>query len=179
MSLQTTLLRVDADLARGDLGKARDRLEGLLGTHPENLEVRRKLGDVFWALRYPERAGQHWYLFPDETPEMAAARRAFAARHGHDARHMIDAIRYRGGLDALRGTPAEPALRELASRARMSESELEWMVRRREPGGHSSALEPSRPRRPGPLGLAFGALVVAIVVVGLVTVAGWGLSLLR
>ena len=44
MSLYDALARAQADLDRGDLGKARDRLEGRLQAHPSELEVRRRLG---------------------------------------------------------------------------------------------------------------------------------------
>lgn len=38
--------KVDSDMAAGNLGKARDRLHGLILTHPDDLTLRRELGDI-------------------------------------------------------------------------------------------------------------------------------------
>jgi hypothetical protein len=134
VSLEVTLARAAADVERGDLGKARDRLEGLLTAYPADLEIRRLLGVIYWSLQYPARAGQHWYLLPSDRPEMDAAKDAFAARYGGSARLMLQEIGYHGGIESVRGTYAGDALQELARRARLRDSRLESIVVRRLPG---------------------------------------------
>ena len=41
------LERAKADLERGDVRKARDRLKGLVSTYPQNQEVRQLLADAY------------------------------------------------------------------------------------------------------------------------------------
>ena len=73
MPIEETLARIEGEIAAGDLGKARDRLHGLLSTYPADLMLRRKLGDVYWRLQYPEMAGRYWYLVEEKSPQMLEA----------------------------------------------------------------------------------------------------------
>ena len=173
MALQETLDRASLDEARGELGKARDRLEGLLVAYPDEIEVRRRLGDVYWRLQYPERAGRHWYLFESDRPEMELAKRAFESRYGGDAWLMLNAIGYHGGLDSLDGTYGNTVIRDLAKRAGVTSGKLEAALRRR---------NPSEPVPPTPqswqsklflsLALAVVIAVLVLAVVGLITMLG-------
>jgi hypothetical protein len=47
MGKETALRRVEEDIARGDLGKARDRLHGLLKDYPDDLALRTRLAEVY------------------------------------------------------------------------------------------------------------------------------------
>jgi hypothetical protein len=64
-----TLQKIEDEIEAGDYGKARDRLHGLLVTYPDDLSIRRRLGDVCWQLQHPAMAGRYWYLEADQTPE--------------------------------------------------------------------------------------------------------------
>lgn len=119
MSLEKTLRRVEEDVASGDYGKARDRLHGLLRAYPGDLRLRRRLGDIYWALKHPAMAGRYWYLEDETTPEMVRARRAFERATGGDPVEILRALKFKGGLEAISGTSAERkllALKEAAER---------------------------------------------------------------
>ncbi|GLV65106.1 hypothetical protein Bmyc01_37750 [Bacillus mycoides] len=47
---EKTLKRIEKDLKNNNLGKARDRLHGLIATYPNELELRKKLGDIYFTL---------------------------------------------------------------------------------------------------------------------------------
>jgi len=117
MSIETTLCKVDKEIAAGDLGKARDRLQGLLRTYPNNLKIRYKLGEIFWRLQYPAMAGRYWYLEEPASAEMQSAREAFEKSCGNNPICMLDAIRFQGDISALEGTFAGSTLRSLITRA--------------------------------------------------------------
>ena len=51
------LTRVLEDIHRGDLGKARDRLHGLVARFPDDLSLRTRLAEVYSELKYPRMAG--------------------------------------------------------------------------------------------------------------------------
>lgn len=143
LSLQKTLARVERDVEAGDLGKARDRLEGLLRAYPSELLIRQRLGDVYWRLQYPERAGLHWYLIESGGPDMETAKRSFESRYGGDPWLMLDAIGFQGGLDSIAGTRADEVIRDLAKRARVTPAKLEAALRRRNPNEPTpDSLEP-------------------------------------
>ena len=99
---EATLARVRAEMNSGDLYKARDRLHGLLVTYPNDLEIRRLLGEVYWQLRYPAMAGRYWYLLASDDPRHAKAVEAFARMHGDSEWEMIRAVKYRGDVAALK-----------------------------------------------------------------------------
>ncbi|HET9655283.1 MAG TPA: DUF6584 family protein [Kineosporiaceae bacterium] len=69
MTVEQTLVKVEADLAAGDVPMARQRLQGLVGSFPQRLDLRERpaelleqarahTGDV--ALTYPGLRGRDW-----------------------------------------------------------------------------------------------------------------------
>lgn len=56
------LERARADLARGDVRKARDRLKSLIATYPKGLEARQLLAEAYRRDRQPSEAGRWGYL---------------------------------------------------------------------------------------------------------------------
>ncbi|NKQ23046.1 DUF6584 family protein [Streptomyces galbus] len=78
MPLTETLARVDADLAAGRVPVARQRLRGLVSSFPDDLTVRRRLGEVYRLYGDPAEAGRWMYLEEDRD---AAETSAFEARY--------------------------------------------------------------------------------------------------
>ena len=68
MPIEETWARIEDEIAARDLGKARDRLHGLLVTYPEDLAIRHRLGEVYWMLGHPAMAGRYWYLEAPAEP---------------------------------------------------------------------------------------------------------------
>ncbi len=46
-----TLKRIEEDIENNNLGKARDRLHGLIFTYPNELHLRKQLGDIYYKLQ--------------------------------------------------------------------------------------------------------------------------------
>ncbi len=118
MAKQETLKKVEYDITNGNLGKARDRLHGLINTYPNDLKLREKLGAIYWQLKQPAMAGRYWYLIDAKTPEMKAAQAAFQNAFGNNPLLMLQAIKFRGAMKAIAGTPAEAKLQALLERAK-------------------------------------------------------------
>lgn len=89
MSKEETTRKIEQEIDHGDLGKARDRLHGLVRTYPEDMDIRDRLGEILWQLQYPAAAGQWWYLLPRDTEPRRIACAAFEARYGGDAREIF------------------------------------------------------------------------------------------
>ncbi len=96
MSKETVLSRIEADLQRGDLGKARDRLHTLVYNYPSDMALRARLADVYHRLQFPAMAGRYWYLEEHRTPEMETVIAAFERSCGNDPLLMLSAIKFRG-----------------------------------------------------------------------------------
>jgi hypothetical protein len=48
LPVEKTLQLIDDEIRRGRLGKARDRLHGLLSNDLCNPALRRKMGEIYW-----------------------------------------------------------------------------------------------------------------------------------
>ncbi|OIK14582.1 DNA helicase [Bacillus sp. MUM 116] len=97
-----TLKKIEEDINKNDLGKARDRLHGLISTYPNELELRKKLGDIYFELKYPSMAGRYWYLEENKTPEMVKACKEFEKSMGNDPNRIARTLKYRGDIEILK-----------------------------------------------------------------------------
>ena len=96
MSKEKTLARIDEEIRLGRLGMARDRLRGLVVSFPDDLALRKKLGDLYWTLGYPAAAGQYWFLEPDPGEHAEEAFDAFLHSCQSDPRIVLKRLRLRG-----------------------------------------------------------------------------------
>lgn len=180
MPIRETLEKVERDIATGDYGKARDRLHGLLSTYPDDLSLRRRLGDVYWKLQYPAMAGRYWYLEEEKTPEMVDACQAFEQSCGNNPFQISLDLKFRGDVDAIRDTFAGRTLLALQARARdeyychveFGKRGAEKFVYHRRP---SSSTDGSTLGCYALLAGCILSLVIALglMLIGLVTVLGW------
>ncbi|MGE5073389.1 MAG: DUF6584 family protein [Anaerolineae bacterium] len=117
MPLAQTLERVQEDVHKGDYGKAIARLHGLLGSYPENLDLRKRLGEAYWNLQMPAMAGRYWYLVEDKDERMQAACKRFEDEFRNDPFHMLSGLKFKGDPQAIKGTYAGRVLDDLERRA--------------------------------------------------------------
>ncbi|MEY9969695.1 hypothetical protein ABH966_000057 [Lysinibacillus sp. RC46] len=108
--ISKTLKGIEEDIKNDDLGKARDRLHGLISTFPNELELRKKLGDIYFELKYPAMAGRYWYLEENKTPLMVHACIEFEKSMGNDINNIARALKYKGDIELLKGMELDPAL---------------------------------------------------------------------
>jgi hypothetical protein len=174
MPIEETLKKVESDIAAGDYGRARDRLHGLLATYPDDLALRRRLGDIYWKLQYPAMAGRYWYLEKDKTPAMAAACEQFERACQHDPLQTLLALKFKGDVDAIAATYAGRTLLALHEQARARHSHYvdfreQGAARWRQPAGIDERWNNV---------LAVGCvaaflIALGLMIVGCVTVAVW------
>jgi len=108
--ISKALKRIEEDIKNDDLGKARDRLHGLISTFPNELEFRKKLGDIYFELKYPAMAGRYWYLEKNKPPVMVHACIEFENSMGNDINNIARALKYKGDIEILKGLELDPAL---------------------------------------------------------------------
>jgi hypothetical protein len=170
---EETLHRIQADIAASDLGKARDRLHGLMATYPDDLALRLTLGQVYWELRYPSMAGRYWYLEEEKTPDMTAACLLFERSCGGNPVNLLLGLKFRGDIERIRDTYAGRTLLELQARAADSFGKTIVFGKT----GRERYQDHKKPVSGGwscLLGLAIAALVVlGLMVIGLVSVLQW------
>ncbi|MFF4536933.1 DUF6584 family protein [Streptomyces aureus] len=158
MPLSETLARVDADLAAGRVPAARQRLRGLVSSFPNDLALRRRLGEIYRLYGESAQAGRWLYLEPDRD---VAETSAFEARYA-DAAERMRALAWRGS-ESLAETPFAKEQLE-AVRVACSDAlghDVDW-------GTSSPAPEPDdRTGRLADTLTGLGCLVVAVVIVAI------------
>jgi len=101
MSRESTIKRVESDVASGDLGKARDRLHGLIATYPDDVSLRPRLASIYWKLQYLHMAGCYWFLEENQTNESRQAVALFEKHCGGDPRIIWHHLKFRGDPETL------------------------------------------------------------------------------
>ncbi|MGR6898977.1 DNA helicase [Rummeliibacillus sp. BSL5] len=156
-----TLKRIEEDIENDDLGKARDRLHGLISTFPNELDLRKMLGDIYFKLKYPAMAGRYWYLEKNKTPRMIEACIVFENSMGKDINKIARALKYKGDIEILRGLELDPEL--LSIQHKVKEKIIE---------------ESDEPKEDNHKPVIFGCLSIIILIitftlVGVYTVFNW------
>lgn len=101
MPIEQTLAHIEQDITAENYSKARDRLLGLVSTYPDDLSLRRKLGDVYWKVQNPVQAGRYWYLEAEKSPEMVQACREFERSRENDPLKILLGLRFKGDVAAI------------------------------------------------------------------------------
>lgn len=101
MSIEKTFKKIQEDIEKGDLGKARDRLHSLIFAYPDEIPLRRKLAEIYSILKFPSMAGRYWYLEEIKNKEMEIAIEIFEKSCGKDPLKILFALKFRGNIDKL------------------------------------------------------------------------------
>jgi hypothetical protein len=172
MPKQATLRRVREDIRQGDLGRARDRMQGLIATYPQDLSLRPDLAEIYWQLRHPSMAGLYWYLEPEQTEEIQTAIAAFERECGGDPWIMLRRLKIRWDPDEMPEGFAKQRISELTEASRTKHGIVPVFSQSGTQSAHTSAS-----RRNGLLlriGCALVTLtIVSLSILGVVQIAGW------
>jgi hypothetical protein len=90
-----TRQNIQRDIEQGNLGKVRDRLHGLLVTYPNELSLRKELGDIYYRLQDLQMAGRYWYLEKEKTVEMTRACLLFEKECGDNPAVIARALKFK------------------------------------------------------------------------------------
>jgi len=124
MGKVATLQKVEADIAAGKLGIARDRLHGLMSTYPNDMSIRSGLGDVYNRLGYPVEAGRWWFLDENLSEEKLTAVSKFVLSCNSDPVTILKKIRIRNQPDLLSEKAARAKVKELLEQCKAAGYEL-------------------------------------------------------
>ena len=175
MSIEITLDNVKTDIAQGDLGKARDRMHGLIANYPNNLSIRRQLGDIYWKLQVPAMAGRYWYLEKDKSAEMESACRKFENQCGNDPMQILFALKFRGDFPAIEKEYAGCILLELHEQAKQKHG---YYTDFRNWKGKAISSYPKKGKKTNTNTILAGCLIalsigLVLMTIGVLTVIGW------
>ena len=137
MPIDRTLDRVHEDLSAGQVGRARQRLRGLVASFPDRLELRTMLAETYREEGQVVQAGRWSYLDEDADPvEVQAFLAAFP-----DPVQRMRKIRWSDAVDVGTAGPfAAARLTELRAAAeRATGGPVSWQEPRLRPGEHQES----------------------------------------
>jgi len=166
-----TLKRIEKDIAAGNLGKARDRLHGLIVSCPEDLSLRSRLAEIYWRLQYPAMAGRYWYLEEQRTEEMRQAVAEFEQECGNEPWLIATRQKIRFEPEGLAPGHAQDRLTELTDRCKRKYGQAPDFSGRR-------GKRPSFPENASSHAVAVGCILTLVVlaflaIMGIKHVLSW------
>ena len=98
MSNPTLLQKIQYDIEQGNLGRACDRMHGLIQGNPNDLTLRIKLAEIYYQAKFLALAGKYWYLEENKTEAMKAACAEYEKYRGHSALGILQDLKFRGDM---------------------------------------------------------------------------------
>lgn len=89
MSIETTLLKIEADLDGGRKGLAVKRLRSLIKTNPTNILLRNRLAEIYYDAGFIDTAGLYWLLSEPKNNKMRHAVAVYKQTAG-SAQQILD-----------------------------------------------------------------------------------------
>ncbi len=106
------LHRIEYDLKEGRKKKACDRLRNLINQFPNDLSLRRRLGQIYFDAGFLDEAGKFWILSAPENKEMENAVELYRRSLSNSGNAILKDIVFRGDKDLL-GEHAKKVISEL------------------------------------------------------------------
>ncbi|TZF94267.1 hypothetical protein FW781_16755 [Chryseobacterium panacisoli] len=93
--------RIEQDLKEGRKKKACDRLRNMINQYPNDLSLRKKLGQIYFEAGFLDEAGKFWILSAPENNEMKNAVEIYRKSLSNSGNAILKDIIFRGDKDFL------------------------------------------------------------------------------
>ncbi|UEQ75967.1 DUF6584 family protein [Chryseobacterium arthrosphaerae] len=88
--------RIDKDMKEGRKKKACDRLRNMINQFPDDLSLRKKLGQIYYEAGFLDEAGKFWILSEPENDEMKNAVGIYRKSLSNSGNAILKDIVFRG-----------------------------------------------------------------------------------
>lgn len=95
------LYRIEQDLKTGRKKKACDRLRNMINQFPNDLSLRKKLGQIYFEAGFLDEAGKFWILSSPENNEMENAVEIYRKSLSDSGNAILKDIVFRGDKNLL------------------------------------------------------------------------------
>ncbi|SDJ78590.1 DUF6584 family protein [Chryseobacterium jejuense] len=93
--------KVEQDLKEGKKKKACDRLRNLINQFPDDLSLRKKLGQIYYDAGFLDEAGKFWMLSEHENKEMKIAVELYRKTLSNSGNAILKDVVFRGNKAQL------------------------------------------------------------------------------
>jgi len=95
------LYRIEQDLKEGRKKKACDRLRNMINQFPNDISLRKRLGQIYFEAGFLDEAGKFWILSAPENNEMENAVELYRKSLSNSGNAILKDIVFRGDKDLL------------------------------------------------------------------------------
>ncbi|KAA2217669.1 DUF6584 family protein [Chryseobacterium sediminis] len=95
------MYRIEQDLKEGRKKKACDRLRNMINQFPNDITLRKKLGQIYFEAGFLDEAGKFWILSAPENNEMKNAVEIYRKSLSNSGSAILKDIVFRGDKDCL------------------------------------------------------------------------------
>jgi len=95
------LYRIEHDLKEGRKKKACDRLRNMINQFPNDLSLRKKIGQIYFEAGFLDEAGKFWILSLPENNEMETAVEIYRKSLSNSGNAILKDIVFRGDKNLL------------------------------------------------------------------------------
>lgn len=99
--MRNLFYRIEQDLKQGRKKKACDRLRNMINQFPNDLSLRKKLGQIYFEAGFLDEAGKFWILCTPENNEMKNAVEIYRKSLSNSGSAILKDIVFRGDKDCL------------------------------------------------------------------------------
>ncbi|WP_213278127.1 DUF6584 family protein [Chryseobacterium indologenes] len=99
--MRNLFYKIEEDLKVGRKKKACDRLRNMINQFPNDLSLRKKLGQIYFEAGFLDEAGKFWMLSKPENNEMEAAVEIYRKSLSNSGNAILKDIVFRGNKDLL------------------------------------------------------------------------------
>ncbi|AZA82289.1 hypothetical protein C1637_09255 [Chryseobacterium lactis] len=95
------MFRIEQDLKEGRKKKACDRLKNMINQFPNDISLRKKLGQIYFEAGFIDEAGKFWILCAPENNEMKNAVEIYRKSLSNSGSAILKDIVFRGNKGLL------------------------------------------------------------------------------
>ncbi|MBL1223455.1 hypothetical protein JET18_21635 [Chryseobacterium sp. L7] len=110
--MENIFYRIEKDLEGGRKKKACNRLRNLINQFPDDLSLRKKLGQIYFEAGFLDEAGKFWILSEPDDKEMENAVEIYKRSLSYSGNAILKDIVFRGDKNILSDC-AQRALKDL------------------------------------------------------------------
>lgn len=99
--MRNLFYKIEEDLKDGRKKKACDRLRNMINQFPNDIFLRKRLGQIYFEAGFLDEAGKFWILSAPESNEMENAVELYRKSLGNSGNAILKDIVFRGDKDLL------------------------------------------------------------------------------
>ena len=101
MKLSEKLKKIEIEIQNGHIEKSIRRLDSLINLHPNNIEIRNRMAELYFTSGFITTAGKYWLLTEPINNNISNSIEFYLKSVNHSPTKILKDLKYRGDIDKL------------------------------------------------------------------------------